>query len=43
MVLKNKSLTRVNGKIAVGLNIIKQSGSNTVEVAQGVVEQIEIV
>jgi HAE1 family hydrophobic/amphiphilic exporter-1 len=35
------SLTRVNGKIAVGLNIIKQSGSNTVQVAQGVNKQIE--
>jgi len=35
------SLTRVNGKIAIGLNIIKQSGSNTVQVAQGVNKQIE--
>ena len=35
------SLTRVNGNIAVGLNIIKQSGSNTVQVAQGVNKQIE--
>ena len=35
------SLTRVNGKIAVGLNIIKQSGSNTVQVAHGVNKQIE--
>lgn len=35
------SLTRVNGKIAVGLNIIKQSGSNTVQVARGVNKQIE--
>ena len=35
------SLTRVNGKIAVGLNIIKQSGSNTVQVAQSVNKQIE--
>ena len=35
------SLTRVNGKIAVGLNIIKQSGSNTVQVAQAVNKQIE--
>jgi hydrophobe/amphiphile efflux-1 (HAE1) family protein len=39
-VKEQESLTRVNGKIAVGLNIIKQSGSNTVEVAHGVVEQI---
>ena len=35
------SLARVNGKIAVGLNIIKQSGSNTVEVAHSVNKQIE--
>jgi hydrophobe/amphiphile efflux-1 (HAE1) family protein len=35
------SLTRVNGKIAVGLNIIKQSGSNTVQVAHSVNKQIE--
>jgi hydrophobe/amphiphile efflux-1 (HAE1) family protein len=35
------SLTRVDGKIAVGLNIIKQSGSNTVQVAQAVNKQIE--
>ena len=35
------SLTRVNGKVAVGLNIIKQSGSNTVEVAHNVNKQIE--
>ena len=40
-VKEQESLTRVNGKIAVGLNIIKQSGSNTVEVAHGVVEQID--
>lgn len=35
------SLTRLNGANAVGLNIIKQSGSNTVEVAEGVNKQIE--
>ncbi|MCW9095649.1 MAG: efflux RND transporter permease subunit, partial [Ignavibacteriaceae bacterium] len=34
------SLTRVNGKIAVGLNIIKQSGSNTVQVAHGVNKEL---
>jgi len=34
------SLTRVNGNIAVGLNIIKQSGSNTVKVADDVKKQI---
>ncbi len=31
-----ESLTRLNGKPAVGLSIIKQSGSNTVEVANSV-------
>lgn len=35
------SLTRANGNIAVGLNIIKQSGSNTVKVADGVKKQLE--
>ncbi len=35
------SLTRVNGKIAVGLNIIKQSGSNTVQVAHEVNKEIQ--
>jgi HAE1 family hydrophobic/amphiphilic exporter-1 len=35
------SLTRVNGKVAVGLNIIKQSGSNTVQVAHNVNKQVE--
>ncbi|MBK7630422.1 MAG: efflux RND transporter permease subunit [Ignavibacteriales bacterium] len=39
-VVEKKSLTRVNGKIAVGLNIIKQSGSNTVQVAHNVNKQI---
>ncbi len=39
---EKKSLTRVNGKIAVGLNIIKQSGSNTVQVAKEVNKQIEL-
>lgn len=34
------SLTRVNGSIAVGLKIIKQSGSNTVKVADEVNKQI---
>lgn len=36
------SLTRANGNIAVGLNIVKQSGSNTVKVAEGVNKQLEI-
>ncbi len=35
------SLTRLNGNYAVGLNIIKQSGSNTVQVADEVNKQIE--
>jgi HAE1 family hydrophobic/amphiphilic exporter-1 len=35
------SLTRVNGKIAVGLNIIKQSGSNTVRVAKEINSQLD--
>lgn len=35
------SLTRINGKSAVGLNIIKQSGSNTVQIAEEVKKQIE--
>jgi HAE1 family hydrophobic/amphiphilic exporter-1 len=34
------SLTRVNGKTAVGLSILKQSGSNTVRVADGINHQI---
>ncbi len=38
---EQKSLTRVNGKIAVGLDIIKQSGSNTVQVAGEVNKQLE--
>lgn len=40
-VKEQTSLTRVNGKIAVGLNIIKQSGSNTVQVAHAVNKQIQ--
>ncbi len=35
------SLTRLNGKTAVGLNIIKQSGSNTVQVAKEVNRQLD--
>jgi len=35
------SLTRINGKSAVGLEIIKQSGSNTVQIAEEVKKQIE--
>ncbi len=40
-VKEQTSLTRVNGNSAVGLNIIKQSGSNTVKVAEEVKKQIE--
>ena len=40
-VKEQTSLTRVNGNIAVGLNIIKQSGSNTVQVAKEVNKQLE--
>jgi hydrophobe/amphiphile efflux-1 (HAE1) family protein len=40
-VKEQKSLTRVNGNIAVGLDIIKQSGSNTVQVANEVNKQLE--
>ncbi len=35
------SVTRVNGSIAAGLNIIKQSGSNTVKVASDVKKQLD--
>jgi len=41
-IIEQTSLTRVNGKIAVGLNIVKQSGSNTVKVAKEVNRQLEI-
>jgi hydrophobe/amphiphile efflux-1 (HAE1) family protein len=41
-VKEQTSLTRADGKIAVGLSIIKQSGSNTVKVADGVKKQLEI-
>lgn len=34
------SLTTLNGKTAIGLNIIKQSGANTVNVAKAVKDQI---
>ena len=35
------SLTRVDGKRAVGLNILRQSGSNTVRVADALKQQLE--
>lgn len=38
---EQKSLTRLNGKTAVGLEIVKQSGSNTVKVAEEVKKQVE--
>jgi len=35
------SLTRLNGKTAVGLNLMKQSGSNTVDVAAHVYKELD--
>jgi len=40
-VKERTSMTRVNGQPAVGLNILKQSGSNTVRVAEAIKAQIE--
>ncbi|HEX9014784.1 MAG TPA: efflux RND transporter permease subunit, partial [Chloroflexota bacterium] len=39
-VKERTSLTRVDGKRAVGLNILRQSGANTVRVADGLKKQI---
>ncbi len=39
-VKEQTSLTRVNGKSAVGLSILKQSGSNTVRVTQSIQKQL---
>jgi hydrophobe/amphiphile efflux-1 (HAE1) family protein len=39
-VKEQESLSRVNGKPAVGLSILKQSGSNTVRVADAIRKQI---
>ncbi len=39
-VKEQTSLTRVNGNIAVGLSIIRQSGSNTVRVAEAIQKQL---
>ncbi|MCL5267318.1 MAG: efflux RND transporter permease subunit [Bacteroidetes bacterium] len=39
-VKEQTSLTRVNGKSAVGLSILKQSGSNTVRVAQAIQKEL---
>lgn len=41
-VKEQTSLTRLNGNAAVGLNLIKQSGSNTVDVAKQVNQQIAV-
>ena len=38
--VEKTSLTRLNGKTAVGLDIKKQSGSNTVNVADAVKKQL---
>lgn len=40
-VKEQTSLTRMNSKTAVGLNILRQSGSNTVRVADAIKKQIE--
>jgi hydrophobe/amphiphile efflux-1 (HAE1) family protein len=40
-VKEEESLTRVNGKSAVGLSILRQSGSNTVRVAEAIKREIE--
>jgi hydrophobe/amphiphile efflux-1 (HAE1) family protein len=40
-VQEQESLSRVNGKSAVGLSILRQSGSNTVRVAEALTEQLE--
>jgi len=39
-VKEQESLSRVNGKAAVGLSILKQSGSNTVRVADAINKQL---
>jgi hydrophobe/amphiphile efflux-1 (HAE1) family protein len=40
---EQESLSRVNGKPAVGLSILKQSGSNTVRVADAIRKQIALI
>ena len=40
-VKEQQSLSRVNGKSAVGLSIVRQSGSNTVRVADALNQQLE--
>jgi HAE1 family hydrophobic/amphiphilic exporter-1 len=40
-VVEQTSMTRVNGQPAVGLNIMKQSGGNTVRVADAINKQLE--
>ncbi|MGE5683110.1 MAG: efflux RND transporter permease subunit [Bacillota bacterium] len=39
--IEKTSLSRFNGKPAVGLNILKQSGANTVDVAQQVQKEVK--
>ncbi|MCL5034119.1 MAG: efflux RND transporter permease subunit [Bacteroidetes bacterium] len=41
-VKEQTSLTRVNGRSAVGLSILKQSGSNTVRVAQAIQKELDV-
>jgi len=38
---EQESLSRLNGKQAIGLSILRQSGSNTVRVADGIQQQID--
>ena len=40
---EQESLSRVNGKSAVGLSILRQSGSNTVRVADAINKQIQLI
>jgi HAE1 family hydrophobic/amphiphilic exporter-1 len=40
---EQESLSRVNGKPAVGLSILRQSGSNTVRVADAIRKQIDLI
>jgi hydrophobe/amphiphile efflux-1 (HAE1) family protein len=42
-VKEQESLSRVNGKSAVGLSILRQSGSNTVRVADALNQQLQLI
>ena len=42
-VKEQESLSRLNGKQAVGLSILRQSGSNTVRVAEAIQKQIDAI